>query len=111
MEYVNYQAFGIYSDALYIEIYSKLINANLFKDSPNRVNNDLLNKFSKKNKKTFNATVEWFNVKVGDSVTEHLIIYVRNQIHHPSEKARSASEEEKIIGLKLMLKILERGSI
>jgi len=85
INFISYQAFGILSNALHIELFTILqIEAGGLKQLSKK-----LLQIKGMEKIIHTSTLKYGQVKVGDLVEEAIPVYIRNIIHHPEEEARS----------------------
>lgn len=101
---INYLAYGIVDELLHIELFTALeiknnVNYNALKN--------ILNSDTNIPQKTHTATVNYGGIKIGDSITEALPVYIRNSLHHPDERARIYSQEELEESINIMLELIK----
>ncbi len=100
---INYLAYGIVDELLHIELFTAL-------EVKNNVNYNglkiILNANNTIPQKNHTATVNYGPVRIGDSITESLQVYIRNALHHPDERARNYTQQELESSINIMLNLL-----
>lgn len=104
INYYNYILFGIYSPALFVEAFASV---SILLDKTYQE----MEVFFKEQDGDFiswEVTKNFKKYKIGDEVSEPVILYIRNCLHHPEQTGRSLDDTLLQKGIKDLMELLTR---